>query len=42
MSQPMKVKVKYVQEQTYIIIFGIYRRCQAAIPSSISWLVLEL
>ena len=32
MSQPMKVKVKYVQGQLYIVIFGIYWWCQAAIP----------
>ena len=28
----MKVKVEYVQKHLYIIIFGIYRGCQAAIP----------
>ena len=28
----MKVKVKYVQGHLYIVIFGIYRECQAAIP----------
>ena len=36
MSKPMKVKVKYVQGHLYIynniLIFEIYRRCQAAIP----------
>ena len=31
MRPPMKVKVKYVQRHLYIIIFGIYRGCQAAI-----------
>ena len=51
MSQPMKVKVKYVQEQLYIAIFGIYLWCQAAIPIvdiligfgvMAAWLILEL
>ena len=32
MRQLMKVKVKYVQRHLYIIIFEIYRECQAAIP----------
>ena len=32
MSKPIKVKVKYDQGHLYIIIFRIYRRCQAAIP----------
>ena len=32
MSKPMKVKAKYDQGHLYIVIFGIYRRCQAAIP----------
>ena len=32
MSKPMKVKAKYFQGHLYIIIFGIYRRCPAAIP----------
>ena len=31
MSKPIEVKVKYDQEHLYIVIFGIYRRCQAAI-----------
>ena len=29
----MKVKVKYDQRHLYIIILGIYLRCQAAIPN---------
>ena len=32
MSKPIYVKVKYDQGHLYIVIFGIYRRCQAAIP----------
>ena len=32
MSKPMKVKAIYVQGHLYIVIFGIYRRCPAAIP----------
>ena len=32
MSKPMKIKVKYDQGHLYIVIFGIYRRCQATIP----------
>ena len=32
MSEPIKVKVKYVQGHFYIVYFGIYRWCLAAIP----------
>ena len=32
MTQPIKVKVEYIQEHLYIVIFGIDRGCQAAIP----------
>ena len=31
-SKLMKVKVKYVHGHLYIVIFGIYRWCQTAIP----------
>ena len=31
MSKPIYVKVKYDQGHLYIVIFGIYRRCQATI-----------
>ena len=32
MSKPIYIKVKNDQGHLYIVIFGIYRRCQAAIP----------
>ena len=31
-TEPMKVEVEYVQGYSYIVIFGIYRICQAAFP----------
>ena len=32
MSQSINVKVEYVQGPLYIVIYGIFRWCQSAIP----------